>query len=1686
MDVHANENDAQPAENEINGQQTDLPVQQRSRRKPAFSHQIISQAPRQHSHVRQHQNVDSSSDRLWERLSSDDVNQNCNTNTAEMDYNNGHRSENYIEINDPQNGGVNHAMRFERLYACRACSYVTSNPRVLLHHRRDHHSEDLLIYECTLCQYASEYNGKVERHLTTWHKLDKNECKTAVRKCRENDGNVCFQVPDHTASNADFPTLGYMEESSTDNNNLQQYNSGQITSTTNGNTSKLLISSVTDEKKQINNIHDLFPLSLPAQLSGSSSISTANGSSKRKPNVLHSILSQQRPIAPKANNNSFSQNHADIIKGTPPSSYAQSAQFSAPSRSFSTSIKLPSQSVRSQSSPVPKFITDQLSPTSFSFSPSSTSFTMRQQEHRKNFLCTLCNLTYKNFHDCTAHIRKKHEITHAQAGRYVKKLQSDNISTSSSLNNDNNNSNIHHTDNNREHHMNSLPRLSLPQFSSQPPPLINGSSTRSPFPSQSLQLQQQQQSGVNNKTFRCNYCSYSSGWSKDIQKHQRRKHPSLPPHIIKNEITTDQSPLLLLSKRDEPLSNTRSSPPYSGLWSDASVLNEIQDDNDIDDDDLEAMDLNGDFLTVPEDEQIIDDEDEALWKFQQVSDFQSPSSENNNLSSNSYDTSSSSLAKRFKKFRCPHCDHSAPTLTKLKLHVSTHINIKPYMCSLCGWRANLRWYIQCHAKKRHPNMTFEVLQLSNEEAEQTIDAYMRERGLDSKLFGGHDSKRRFQCSVCPFRSNHPKFVDQHIQSNHPNKAYAKMIISKKKLRKPITTFGQLNGTRQNGSISSRNENIDETLQKFMIHVPRKSTDQLKSEHSPVPTQPLLFSQRSEHCLPNPQTNAAIFINSDGDYVNNETYDDNNNSSLCNLNSTALSPNASSLSKHQNDYLTKPLYTRTNLQPDGTITLPDESKIVYNNFSLHSNFNPNRLFYCAICYRGYRWRYDVKRHHKALHGDPEGEILEYCAQLDALIPSSSASTASTTAQHTAAAMQVMQVLRNFDGESIGDGNGGMEQKYMLGGNDDFKLNEKSSAISQQQEDGEVDISIIDDVSNREKRLMSRNQRDGDPIPLGDTTNNPAFPAHYFNHLPSPLQQQEQKAQQPRLLGSSRHHLSNVKVAIPSTGAFKQRITYGFKPFKCPYCFYRTNWRTDALRHIRARHKIEPEHDGYYELSTEEAERTFEDYENTFGFVVSKKVLGRYTEFRHMEWYDLQKMIYDQIKDKHGYEQIILERLRPPDYPPLPPSQMTLTTMQATMAQSKSFRQRPSIVAKNVVNSGTVGRSANRSVSIKQQQQFVPLRHKRLFTCNECGYNSSKILELEKHTCTELTNVTSRINQQHIKLHQSVKHSHGYYCSHCGYNSHSRSIILLHIIKKHSLTSVARIKPFKLAKDAEFQITQTTIIDKEEKSQQQQELSSNEKLYNCLNCPYISMSLLEFTQHQQFHANNSTFQCQYCTFSSPSQLYCRQHELLHLATTKNEYNQLFHLKSSGKLSTPTEKSFQHPYFPSAKLKRIGNSRLLILRNGMYCFLFSAISEIIKNTIEKRQKRKCPFCTNYSSIVPSDVVEHIQNIHFNDDSSSIKTDLFCGYDAIRDILTTFGTDAQSSDDSEEQPQDGSDENSEMDDNDNQQQQDKNYRESVADEKEEKNFLQIPDKVQYEVIHSDASNDGTDNSVNQTIMFS
>jgi len=67
---------------------------------------------------------------------------------------------------------LNSDNHYERQYNCKNCDYFTNNPRSVLYHRKEFHSEKINIYECAYCQYASQYSGKVERHTLLRHKIN--------------------------------------------------------------------------------------------------------------------------------------------------------------------------------------------------------------------------------------------------------------------------------------------------------------------------------------------------------------------------------------------------------------------------------------------------------------------------------------------------------------------------------------------------------------------------------------------------------------------------------------------------------------------------------------------------------------------------------------------------------------------------------------------------------------------------------------------------------------------------------------------------------------------------------------------------------------------------------------------------------------------------------------------------------------------------------------------------------------------------------------------------------------------------------------------------------------------------------------------------------------------------------------------------------------------------------------------------------------------------------------------------------------------------------------------------------------------------------------------------------------------------------------------------------------------------
>ncbi|CAF0843893.1 unnamed protein product [Rotaria sp. Silwood1] len=954
-------------------------------------------------------------------------------------------------------------------------------------------------------------------------------------------------------------------------------------------------------------------------------------------NFAHSNISSQRPIAPKSTN--------------------------SPTKPINSTPTLPS----------PSFYSSTIQPI------------------QKNFQCRICHLTYKNFHDCTAHIRRKHEISHAQAGRYVGKLDT-NVPLPPSA---------------TGHYKIRLKVKSLPSQLPPPPPPTTTTTVEN-F----------------TKTYQCKYCSYTTSWLKDISQHEIQSHRTYSSHTEEDVIHNNNN-------------NNNNNDDDNGLS--ALLIDNVQSYGEV------LPNGNDEMIMIEED--IDDDEDDALWKYQQ---------EINNLSE-STPNNKNSFTKSFKKFQCPHCEHSSPTLTKLKLHIATHINIKPFMCSICGWRANLRWYIQCHAKKRHPNQNFEVLQLSHEEAEQTINAYMRERAFDTKLHSRHDSKHQYQCSLCQFRSNHPRYIEQHIEANHTK------IIK-------------------------------------------------------------------------PNNNHTNVISSD-----------------------------------------------TNSQH-----LSNSSNVVYQKFSSHPNFNPNRLYYCSLCYRGYRWRYDVKRHHKTMHETSEDELiknrnfhyLEYIPQIDSLISATMSSI-----------------------------NNQLKHENDIEDDDDLKISIADART----------VDVTDDEAAA-LLMIEPNKSDTNQIVVDD---HPEDSIIVF--------------EDDRMDKSS-----TSEITRPSSRP-------SFKPYRCPYCFYRTNWRTDCLRHIRARHKVEPNLNGYYEMSNEEAEKTYEEYERTFGFVVSKKVLARFTDFRQIKWEDLKRSIWEKIKDKTEFEQCIYDRLRPDNY-----------------------------------TSISVTETPTQSLIVTIPNKISMLKPKRRFTCMDCAFHSSKIYELDKHICSKIQKsqqgkshgkfvvslyqctkcsyrtVNTSYARQHIYLHQlkDNKKNIFYYCSFCGYNHRYRTKIILHMAKKHpKKNSSNNLILCHYVSDADFSIRQTIL----KRSFIEQQLKKPRTFY-CIYCPHISTTILEYDHHRSCHQENSLniYKCHHCSFASNSLSYTNQHTLIHSK----------------------------------------QARLLSADGDMKNLKQIPVSTIYKEILGKRHRYNCPFCKKFASSYSSAVLHHIKNVHAGN-SNQFHGSLIIGSDMAKEIL-------------------------------------------------------------------------------------
>ncbi|UJR33797.1 hypothetical protein I4U23_021222 [Adineta vaga] len=88
---------------------------------------------------------------------------------------------------------------------------------------------------------------------------------------------------------------------------------------------------------------------------------------------------------------------------------------------------------------------------------------------------------------------------------------------------------------------------------------------------------------------------------------------------------------------------------------------------------------------------------------------------------------------------------------------------------------------------------------------------------------------------------------------------------------------------------------------------------------------------------------------------------------------------------------------------------------------------------------------------------------------------------------------------------------------------------------------------------------------------------------------------------------------------NSGIYAVQPKFGIKRLKCRHCFYRSNWKTDMIRHVRIRHNLtEPDHNKDMIMMTEqEARSTIETYENTFGKELRRRTFRTWNDWAKAE-------------------------------------------------------------------------------------------------------------------------------------------------------------------------------------------------------------------------------------------------------------------------------------------------------------------------------------------------------------------------------------------------------------------------------------------------------------------------------------
>ncbi|UJR28965.1 hypothetical protein I4U23_010182 [Adineta vaga] len=98
---------------------------------------------------------------------------------------------------------------YDRRYSCKSCPFSTHSVKAYFNHRQMAHSEQLVITECPFCDYASQYPGKVKKHLTDEHpmqQMSNDESKVQSNRLSARGNSINNTIEQNAKMN--FDTAG--------------------------------------------------------------------------------------------------------------------------------------------------------------------------------------------------------------------------------------------------------------------------------------------------------------------------------------------------------------------------------------------------------------------------------------------------------------------------------------------------------------------------------------------------------------------------------------------------------------------------------------------------------------------------------------------------------------------------------------------------------------------------------------------------------------------------------------------------------------------------------------------------------------------------------------------------------------------------------------------------------------------------------------------------------------------------------------------------------------------------------------------------------------------------------------------------------------------------------------------------------------------------------------------------------------------------------------------------------------------------------------------------------------------------------------------------------------------------------------------------------------------------------------